>query len=86
MLCSMICYTLPDVSENRKSYISELPISLSLEHFVPEDRGITPPRNLGNSLSVDVLKKIPDDWIFYFLQLCLFTLWFFSFSSFFLLH
>jgi len=51
------CYILPDSSENSKSYTSGLPISLFLDYFFSEDRGTIPPRNVGNSLPVDALKK-----------------------------
>lgn len=57
MLCSAIYYTLPDVSENSKSYNSGLPISLFLDFFFSEDRGTTPPRIVGNYLPVDTLKN-----------------------------
>ena len=85
MLYSVICYTLSDVLENSKSYPSGLPVSLFLEYFFFEDRGITPPRNIRNYSPVDTLKKIFQTTEYLTFQIHVFLLYdFFSFSSFFL--
>lgn len=57
MLCCVICYTFPDVSKNSNTYTSGLLISFFLDYIFSEDRGIAPPRNVGNSLPVDTLQK-----------------------------